>query len=175
MRKMLIVLSGLMALVVGAAPGSVAAGGWAVVSYDPLPELVAGEPATISFVVLRHGVNPVGPDDFETGLDLAVTGPNGTEVFPATPTELMGQFAAEIVVPDSTTRIDLAVSVSGGLALQEQLITVPVTPAAAAGGPGWTPAGFGALAVLGAGLLMSRQATTSRRGARHESDAAVPA
>jgi hypothetical protein len=41
-----------------AAPGSSHAGGWAVVSFDEQPELVAGEPSDVGFTLLRHGVTP---------------------------------------------------------------------------------------------------------------------
>ena len=176
MRKMLIVLGGLLALVIGAAPGSASAGGWAVVSYDPLPELVAGEQATISFVVLQHGVTPVSGESLGADLELAVTGPTGAVMFPANPTELLGQFSATVDVPADSTEIDLTVHWGGGLALQQAAIAVPVAPpSSAAGGMGWTPVGFGALALVGAGLFMSGQTTTSRRSARHEHDATVPA
>jgi hypothetical protein len=83
---------------------AVLAGGWAVVTLDELPgEIHAGQPTTIGFKVLQHGVRPV----HDLGQDLPIepvlaahnpaTGERVEGV--ARPAEEIGHFVVEIVFP----------------------------------------------------------------------------
>lgn len=162
------VIAGLILAVVGTAPGRAAAGGWAVVSYGPLGELVAGAPAAVTFQVLSHGVQPVAAGDFPgVGLELEVIGPEGSAVYPAAPADLVGHYAATIDVPVGSDEIGLAVQWDDGMALQQTAITVPVVATPAGAGSDWAPFASAALGLAGAALLVSARPPRAplRRGA----------
>jgi hypothetical protein len=83
---------------------AVLAGGWAVVTLDQLPgEIHAGQPTTIGFRVLQHGVRPVhdlGPDMPIEPVLAAHNPATGERVeVVARPVEEIGHFVAEIVFP----------------------------------------------------------------------------
>jgi hypothetical protein len=73
------------------------AGGWAVITLDDLPSnVVAGEPHTIGFTVLQHGMTPM------SGLDPTVTAKlSSTEkmVIPAEPKGDPGHYEATLTFP----------------------------------------------------------------------------
>jgi len=126
-------------------------GGWALASFDPLPALVAGDTADVTFRILQHGVHPVDPSSWP-GIDvhLDVTGPEGTTSAPAVSTGGGGRYTARIDVPDGDT-VGLTVVWPGGLLLESNAIDVPVsTPAGPGGGLDWWPIGLGILAVAAA-------------------------
>lgn len=101
MRKIGVLL--VMALLLALVP-AVLAGGWAVVTLDKAPgEIHAGQPLTISFMVLQHGRTPVhdlGPDSPIEPLLVAENPATGQRVeIEAQPTEQLGQFVAEVTFP----------------------------------------------------------------------------
>lgn len=73
------------------------AGGWAVITLDELPSnVVAGEPLTIGFTVLQHGITPM------TGLDptVAATLLKGEQfVVKAEPGDRPGHYSASLTFP----------------------------------------------------------------------------
>lgn len=97
--KVLVIVVGLLAIV-----PAVFAGGWATVTLDELPgEVHAGEPFTIGFVVLQHGVTPVqslGPKSPIKPL-ITATSADGVRVeFEAAATPKPGHFQAEVTLPN---------------------------------------------------------------------------
>jgi hypothetical protein len=74
------------------------AGGWAVITLDELPSnVVAGEPLTVGFTVLQHGIAPM------TNIEPTVTAElSGSEkiVVPADPKGDPGHYAATLTFPD---------------------------------------------------------------------------
>lgn len=73
------------------------AGGWAVITLDELPiNVVAGEPLTVGFTVLQHGITPM------TGIEPTVTAKlSRTEkmVVPAKPKGDPGHYVATLTFP----------------------------------------------------------------------------
>lgn len=98
MRKWL--LRSMLAAAVGWAAvipaGPAAAGGWAVVSFDSSPAVVAGEPSELGFTLLRHGLTP----ESSTDVTFVVTGSDGyRERFSAVPAGAPGHHVVTITVP----------------------------------------------------------------------------
>ena len=82
-------------------PAHVAAGGWAVTSLDPFEQPVAGQPITIGFTILQHGVTPVQVDG--VGIRVFQTGSTG-EFFPAVDDgDRVGHYTARLVFPHEGT------------------------------------------------------------------------
>lgn len=78
-----------------------AAGGWAISSLDPLPELVAGEEIPVGFTILQHGVTPAGGEDLGE-VSVVVRSDSGREeTFPARPDGPFGHFVADVTFPGS--------------------------------------------------------------------------
>lgn len=170
MRKLLLALAGAAAVLFGvaASPAPAGAGGWAIVSFDALPPLTAGEQATITFRVLQHGVTPVEMAAWPgTQLRLRVTGPSGTVEVPATATGVGGRFTASFTVPRSS-EAGLRVVWDAGLVVEESAIDVPIRADASTAWPDWTPAAFAAIAITGTALVSSD--VLSRRRARATAD-----
>jgi mono/diheme cytochrome c family protein len=74
-----------------------AAGGWAVITVDDLPEyLVAGQPTELSFAVRQHGVGLL------TGLSASVEAKAGGKMtgVNATAGKVAGRYTAQLVVPE---------------------------------------------------------------------------
>jgi hypothetical protein len=93
----------LLALFLATAPAALA-GGWATVTLDELPAAVrAGEPFTVGFMVMQHGISPV--HDLGEGypvepLIIASNPATGERVeVIAQPTAELGHFAAELTLP----------------------------------------------------------------------------
>jgi hypothetical protein len=95
MRKLLGVIAVLLGIV-AASPGSAGAGGWAVVSLDEQPELVAGEPTDVGFTVLRHGVTPESSEDV---VFVLTDESGGRHEFRATPDGAVGHHVVTIELP----------------------------------------------------------------------------
>jgi len=165
-----------LTLLAGPADASATRGGWATVSYDPLPALVAGEPADVSFRVLQHGVTVLTPDSWGpdpgaprhgglAGLEairLEATGPDGKVEAP-TSVDAQGRFTASFTVPAGADTINLAVLWNDGLFFQQEPIAVPVTaPDGTATWPDWLPYGFGVVALAGVGLVATDVRTRRR-------------
>ena len=95
MRKLIAAVAILFG-VVAASPGSTGAGGWAVVSLDEQPELVAGDPTDIGFTVLRHGVTPESSED----VMFVLTDTHGARhQFTAVPEGAVGHHVVTVDVP----------------------------------------------------------------------------
>jgi hypothetical protein len=95
-----LLVSGIAAAIglVAAAPGHVAAGGWAVSTLDAAPDLRAGEPASIAFTIRQHGVSPVDLDD----VAVTVTDSAGlTTRFEALAAGAIGHYIAVVELPAS--------------------------------------------------------------------------
>jgi hypothetical protein len=84
-------------------PGTALAGGWAVTSFDQLPdEFQAGADYDLTYTILQHGQTPVdvGPSQ------VVITAGNGQKTtFEATPltAEGPGRYAVSITFPESGT------------------------------------------------------------------------
>ncbi len=159
MRRLLLSLAALLTLVTAwLVPSPAGAGGWALASFDPLPALVAGAPVDVTFRVLQHGVHPVNPGDFpQLDLQVVVHADGTVTSFPAVPTGSDGRFAAAIDVPSATASLGLEVQWTGGLALQQEPIEVPVTPPsspAGTTGTTWLPAALGVIGVAAAAVAV---------------------
>jgi hypothetical protein len=74
------------------------AGGWAVITLDELPsDVVAGEPFTVGFTVLQHGITPMTNIEPTVTAELA-----GSEkiVIPAEPNGERGHYVATLTFPN---------------------------------------------------------------------------
>jgi len=73
------------------------AGGWAVITLDELPgAVVAGEPLTVGFTVLQHGITPM------SGIDATIVATLSKEerlVVPAEPDGEPGHYTATLIFP----------------------------------------------------------------------------
>lgn len=133
-------LAGILVLIAAllVAVPAVFAGGWATVTLDDLPaEVHAGEPFTIGFTVLQHGVTPVhdlGPDYPVEPLIVANSIPAGERVeFEATPTKKPGHFQAEITLPSEGNWAWSITPQPFGEQVLEPISVLPATQAAAVG------------------------------------------
>ena len=83
-------------------PAHVAAGGWAITSLDPFEQPVAGQPITIGFTILQHGVTPVDVEG--AGIRVLQKGTTG-EFFPAVHDGdgRVGHYTARVVFPRDGT------------------------------------------------------------------------
>jgi hypothetical protein len=159
-------LLSLVAMGVGwgiAAPaGPAVAGGWAVVSFDTSPEVVAGTPTELGFTLLRHGVTPESSSD----VTFVVAGPDGyRERFAAVPSGGAGHHVVTITVPADG---DYTWTVEGSfMPIDLGALTVAPDGSGSAGGGssvGWDVVQWGGsgLAVLLAAAAVV-DATASRR------------
>jgi hypothetical protein len=159
MRRPLVLLAALLTSVatlsMSPTRGAAAAGGWALASFDPLPALVAGEPADITFRVLQHGVHPIRPADWpHLDLRIVVHADGASTSFSAGAAGAGdGRFRAAIAVP-TTESVALEVVWTGGLTLHQEPIEVPVSAPSSTGttGPGWLPGALGAVGVAAAAV-----------------------
>lgn len=95
MRKLIAAVAMLVG-VVAASPGSVGAGGWAVISLDVQPELIAGDATDIGFILLRHGVTAESSDD----VTFVLTDEHGSSHrFTAVPDGAIGHHVVTVDVP----------------------------------------------------------------------------
>ncbi len=101
MRKIVVLLVAVLLL---ALVPTVLAGGWAVVTLDEAPgEIHAGQPWTVSFMVMQHGQTPVHRLDPKSPIEPLLVAENpatGQRVeIVAAPTKKVGQFVAEVTFP----------------------------------------------------------------------------
>jgi hypothetical protein len=99
MRKLLAVT--VLALIALGFASPAAAGGWAVVSLDPLAAApTPGRPTAIGFTIRQHGQTPVADDSAA----IVVTDPSGsTTRFPAHPDGPTGHHVAVVTLPMAGT------------------------------------------------------------------------
>ena len=83
-----------------AATLGVAAGGWAVVTLDDLPDaVVAGKPITLTFTVRQHGHTLL--DNLRPSIDAAVVGGSETLRADAVPADGKGRYRSTLTLPDT--------------------------------------------------------------------------
>jgi hypothetical protein len=155
------------------------AGGWAVITLDAPPgEIRAGQPWTVGFTVLQHGVTPVHGFADGTPVEPLLVARNldaGRRVeVVGTPTEEVGHFTAEVTFPveGEWTWTILPNPLAGDTAF-EPLTVLPAAVAAprttgaadeqpaALAAPALSPAGglrWAAVAVAGLGVVVLLQA-----------------
>jgi hypothetical protein len=143
-------------------PAHVAAGGWAITSLDPFEQPVAGQPITIGFTILQHGVTPVEVEG--AGIRVFQQGTTG-EFFPAIHDgdSRIGHYTARVVFPKEGTFTWL---VEQGFFEAQALGQITITSSAADTASRWpTPLRYGLplVAVLCVGVIVGGSA----RGRRH--------
>lgn len=83
-----------------AATLGVAAGGWAVVTVDDLPDaVVTGKPITLTFVVRQHGRTPM--DNVHPTIDAALVGSNAHFRADAVSAGSQGRYTSTLTLPDT--------------------------------------------------------------------------
>ena len=148
------------------AAGPAAAGGWATVGLDSVPDGIrAGEAWTVRLTILQHGRTPL--EGLEPKLTISKTNGEAERTFAATPTGQPGAYRASVIFPSAGT---WAYVVEDGFSARHNFGPVrvgdatgrsgaPVPVAAAAtpdedGGP-WAALGASlAAGLLAAGLVM---------------------
>ncbi|MEU7690796.1 hypothetical protein [Microbispora hainanensis] len=108
MRRLLVALAAMAAILVPALPAHARAGGWAVTELDPLPATVRPDVSyTVGFWVLQHGTHPYdGPGDIGP-IGLRLTGKDGTTLtFDGTPLPEPAHYATSITVPAGRWRVE---------------------------------------------------------------------
>ncbi len=154
------------------APSVAGAGGWAVPSLDPLPDVRAGQSVDVGFRLLQHGQTPLVASDWPGAtVGLAVREADDTWFVPAEAGPEPGHYVATVQVPDGATSLEVMVQMRNGLFVDEAWAQVAVTPASAGGGstssggwlPTWTMPLFGLVAIACAALLVVDLRATRRR------------
>src|SRR5262245_9302892 len=160
----------LLVLVVAALTPSVAgAGGWAVPSLDPLPEVRAGQSVAVGFRLLQHGITPVVAAEWPGAtIGLAVRVGDDTWFVPAEAGPAPGHYIATVEVPETATAMDVMVQMRNGLFVDEAWAPVAVGAGGSGDGaaawlPTWTVPLFGLVAVGCAALVLVDLRATRRR------------
>jgi hypothetical protein len=98
MRKLVFLIALVTATLLGAARAATA-GGWAVVTLDPMSAPpTAGTPVAVGFTILQHGMTPYST----TRASVIITGPTGETVqFDARPSGDTGHHVAAVTFPAS--------------------------------------------------------------------------
>ncbi|WP_182902889.1 hypothetical protein [Microbispora sp. H10830] len=107
MRRLLVALAAMAAILAPALPAHARAGFWAVTELDPLPAEVRPDISyTVGFWVLQHGTHPYeGPGGLEP-IGLHLTGEDGTTLtFGGTPLPEPAHYATTIKVPAGRWRV----------------------------------------------------------------------
>ncbi|OPG06630.1 hypothetical protein [Microbispora sp. GKU 823] len=107
MRRLLVALAAMAAILAPALPAHARAGFWAVTELDPLPAEVRPDVSyTVGFWVLQHGTHPYeGPGGLEP-VGLRLTGEDGTALtFDGTPLPEPAHYATSIKVPAGRWRV----------------------------------------------------------------------
>jgi hypothetical protein len=167
MRRLLLSLSAALALA-GLTASLAAAGGMAIVVPDEstgIDDPVAGEPFSLGFTLLQHGVTPV--DD---GLvEVVLASPGGQELVSRAEAQGDGHWLVETTLPESGAW-SWTVRMPNGLEIVQPSGTPMITVGAApepldvpllAGG-----LGLAFVALLGALMLAARSANGARRTAQ---------
>ena len=152
-------------------PSPVGAGGWAMTSLDPFDPPAAGQPTTIGFTILQHGVTPVDVPD--VGIRILGQGQK-SEFFPAVSDgpDRVGHYTATVVFPARGT---FTWVVEQGWFGPQELGVITIeggAPASAAGSGAWEqPAalrfGLPLVVVLCIGVVVAHNARGRRRVAVH--------
>jgi hypothetical protein len=161
MRKVLAAAVLALAAIGVATPA--AAGGWAVVSLDPMfgvPQ--PGQPFHVGFMILQHGRTPITDRDAA----VLVTDATGREArFPATPHGPVGHHVATVTIPAAGTYHWAVEHVFGSQDVG--IVTVGGTSSAAGSGGGssspWTAPLFAVAALLGALAVVDLVRSVRRR------------
>ena len=160
----------LLVLVLSALTPSVAgAGGWAVPSLDPLPEVRAGQSVDVGFRLLQHGQTPVVAAEWK-GATIGLGVRAGGEDWFVSAKEVgePGHYVATVDVPAGVEAMDIAVQMRNGLFVDEGWARVTVQGSSSgASGDGWLPTWtvplFGLLAVGCAALILVDLRANRRR------------
>lgn len=168
MRKFLVAIGTLLAVVAGTS-GAASAGGWVVVSLDATPALRAGEPTEIGFTVLRHGVTPENPEVNGAEMKVVVTAADGTQTrFDVEHVGALGHHVATVTIPTAGT---YSWRLTGPSFMDAELGSIEISPASGGGGGGTSPAwpivqwGTAALAVAMGALAVGDVVRSRRRPA----------
>lgn len=165
-RAALALLAALLAGLLATA--GVLAGGWAVISVEPLPDgIQPGQPFSIQFTVLQHGQTPmVGLDP---GPTVQFTGANGEKLtFDAAGQPDPGVYRAEVTLP-AAGEWDWSVQAFTVVQAMPPLQLEAAGAANAAAAPGLlleTPALIAGLMLAGAVLLLGSAVYLYRKPAR---------
>ncbi|TLP62380.1 hypothetical protein [Microbispora triticiradicis] len=127
MRRLIMALAALAAVLVTAPPAHARAGFWAVTELDPLPAtLRPGVSYTVGYWVLQHGTHPYDDNGALGPTGLLLTGEDGTSLsFGGTPLPDPAHYATTITVPAGRWRVQ---GVQGKFAPYEVgTLTVPGT------------------------------------------------
>ncbi|MBO4272008.1 hypothetical protein [Microbispora triticiradicis] len=127
MRRLILALAALAAVLVTAPPAHARAGFWAVTELDPLPAtLRPGVSYTVGYWVLQHGTHPYDDSGALGPTGLLLTGEDGTTLsFGGTPLPDPAHYATTITVPAGRWRVQ---GVQGKFAPYEVgTLTVPGT------------------------------------------------
>ncbi|MEU7941454.1 hypothetical protein [Microbispora bryophytorum] len=107
MRRLLVALAAMAAILAPALPAHARAGFWAVTELDPFPAQVRPDvPYTVGFWVLQHGTHPYeGPGGLDP-IGLRLTGEDGTTLtFGGTPLPEPAHYATSVKVPAGRWRV----------------------------------------------------------------------
>jgi hypothetical protein len=100
MRSLRVVALGAALLCAAMIPLAVSAGGWAVVTLDAMPTVVAGQETTIGFTLRQHGNTLLAGMESEIVFQNRDTGERRT--FPAPDAGPQGHYAARVTLPAGT-------------------------------------------------------------------------
>jgi hypothetical protein len=125
--RALILLAATVGLGLVAATPPATAGGWAITSLDPVPELRAGQSVSIGFTVLQHGITPA---TLEEGVSITVVDSQSSaeSVFDAASDGKPGHYVARVTFPAEGS---YTWSVKPGWFRVQQLGSITVLPASA--------------------------------------------
>src|SRR5881396_3230909 len=124
MRSLTIIVA-VLALSLGVFASPVVAGGWAVTTFDNLPDqFVFGHEYTLGYTIRQHGVTPINVDKTEI---LAVATTGRTLSFPGKSDGAVGHYIASVYFPAGGT---YSWQVTQGQFAPQDLATISVLGAA---------------------------------------------
>jgi hypothetical protein len=159
MRKLLAAAVLVLAAIGVATPA--AAGGWAVVSLDPMAGTPQpGQPFDVGFMLLQHGKTPIT----DTDAAVLVTDATGHETrFPARPHGRLGHHVATVTIPAAGTYHWSVAHVLGTQDVGVFTVGAASSTAGSGGGSTWTVPLFAVAALLGALGVVDLVRSTRRR------------